>query len=431
MKKISFLSLLLIVVMILGFSPALRVQAQKEVKLSFWTHDHLYIDYFKTRTAEFEKAHPDIKFTWDYVDKPNAPDDALAALAAGEPVPDLLGIERSVFGKFMKNGIIESNFLDLTDLIKDPSEYSQGRMAIYTYKGKLYALESQLAASVFYYQPQIYKDNGADVPKTWEDMVALGDKLGPKGIAQDFATDNGSWFHMLLHQRGGLVFDKDGKFVFPDATNRPLAVEVATLLQKGVQNGTFMKVLDSDVWSGATIPTAYKTGKLLGSVMPDWWSTCCLKPGVQDMAGKWTVGVPPVWKNGGHKTLTWGGTGWAVSSKSPNAALAKEFLGFAYLGTESQVQKFIAINNFPWMLAAYKDPRIAELADPFYGGQKLGTVYAQLADDVPSWYQSEYLPNFFKATGDNMPALFDGKITPDQFVDAVAKTTQEAIDFGS
>jgi hypothetical protein len=29
-----------------------------------------------------------------------------------------------------------------------------------------------------------------------------------------------------------------------------------------------------------------------------------------------------------------------------------------------------------------------------------------------------------------MPALFDGKMTPEEFVDAVIKTTQDAIDFG-
>jgi hypothetical protein len=119
-----------------------------------------------------------------------------------------------------------------------------------------------------------------------------------------------------------------------------------------------------------------------------------------------------------------------VSSKSPNAALAKEFLGCAYLGVESQVQKFIAINNFPWMLAAYKDPRIADFADPFYGGQKIGQIYGQIADDTPTWYPSPFLAAYYKSSGDNLPGLFDAKITPDQFVDTVVKATQDAIDFG-
>jgi ABC-type glycerol-3-phosphate transport system substrate-binding protein len=149
------------------------------------------------------------------------------------------------------------------------------------------------------------------------------------------------------------------------------------------------------------------------------------------MAGQWSMAVPPTWKGGGHATLTWGGTGWAVSSQSPNAALAKEFLGFAYLGLESQVQKFQAINMFPWMLPAYQDSRITGLADPFYGDTKIGQLYAQMAADVPTWYPSAFLSDFFKAAGDNLPGLFDGKITPDQFVDTVVKTTQDAIDFGS
>src|SRR5215468_287810 len=255
MKKFRLPIMLILCVALLSLVLPAPTRAATEVKISGWTHDQLYIDYFKTRTAEFEKLHPDIKFTWDWVVKPSAPDDVLHAIAAGEPIPDLLGIERGVFGKFIKGGIIEKYFVDLTDLIKDPSQYAQSRMAIYSYNGKLYGLESSLSASVFYFQPKIYKDNGIDVPKTWEDMVAAGDKLGPKSIAQDFATDDGSWFHMMLHQRGGLVFDKDGKFVLGDDTNRPLAVEVATLLQKGVKNGTFAVVLGGDVWNGATIPT--------------------------------------------------------------------------------------------------------------------------------------------------------------------------------
>lgn len=431
MKNVKLLSLLVAVALLLALTPSVGVHAQKAVTITAWTADQNYVNYFKTRTAEFEKMHSDIAFTWNWVVKSDAPGSVLTAIAAGETIPDLIGMERKQFNNYMKSDILAKNFLDLTDLIPDPSQYSAAKLAIYSYQGKLYGLESQLAATVFYYQPKIYTANGLKVPTTWEEMVADGDVLGPKGIAQDIVTDDGDVFSMMLHQRGGFIIDKDGNFVLGDATNRPLAVEVATLLQKGVQNGTFMKVLGNDMWSGATISTAYRTGKLLGTVMPDWWSSCCLIPGVKDMAGQWAVAVPPVWKAGGHKTLTWGGTGWMVSSQSPNAALAKEFLGFAYLGVESQVQKYVAINNFPWMLAAYKDPRISDLADPFYGGQKIGQVYAQIADDVPTWYPSPNLSAYYKAAGDNLPGLFDAKMTPDQFVDTVVKTTQDAINFGS
>jgi ABC-type glycerol-3-phosphate transport system substrate-binding protein len=191
-----------------------------------------------------------------------------------------------------------------------------------------------------------------------------------------------------------------------------------------------MVVLGGDVWSGATIPTAYQEGRLAGTVMPDWWASCCLKPGIPEMEGEWAASAPPVWEAGGYGTLNWGGTGWVVSSQSPNAELAWEFLEFMYLGLESQVMRFQQINMFPTMFEAASDSRVTELEDPFFGGQRLGEIYSSLADQVPVWYQSPFGAAANTAMGDNLPGLFDGTLTPEQFVDRVVETTQETIDFG-
>jgi ABC-type glycerol-3-phosphate transport system substrate-binding protein len=420
--------LLAVVLLLLGM--VTWTNAQEEVTLTAWTHDALYVEFFNSRLAEWEAMHPDIKFTYDFQIIPDAWDRYLEALAAGETLPDLLGLEQGGFPKFMKDGIIEKYFVDLTDLVADNrADYAEGRMSIYSYNGKLYGLESSLTASVYYYQPKIFEDNGVAVPTTWEEMLATGEELGKKGIALNVATNSGNWFQMWFDQRGGAVFDAEGNFVFGDETNRALAIEVADYIQKGVANGTLLVVLGDDHWGGVTIPTAYREGRLAGQVMPDWWSSCCLMPGVEEMAGQWKVALPPVWEGGGAETLVWGGTGWAVS-QSANADIAKEFIGFMYLGQESQVQKFEKINMFPWMLSAYDDPRITALEDPFYGGQKLGEIYAQLADGVPVWYQSPFRANWSTAVGDNLPLLFDGSLTPEAFVDTVSAATQEAIDFG-
>jgi ABC-type glycerol-3-phosphate transport system substrate-binding protein len=423
------LTLVCLVLLSLGAT----VSAQEEVTITAWTHDQLYLDFFQQRLPDFQAMHPEVNITFEGVFDSQAPQNALNAIAAGEPIPDMLGIERGQFANFTRNNIIGQFFLDLTDLVADEMDnYAAGRLAIYTFEGKLYALESQLAASLLYYQPAVFEAAGVEVPTTWEQVVnEVGPALVENGSAFTFATNDGSWFMMYFNQRGGVIFDPDGNFTFGDETNRPLAVEVATLLQQGVQNGSFMVVLGGDVWSGATIPTAYQEGSLAGTVMPDWWSTCCLQPYAgPEMAGEWRVAVPPVWEGGGHATLTWGGTGWAVSSASPNAELAKEFLGFAYTGLESQVLKFEAINNFPWYIPAFEDPRVTGLEDPYFGGQRLGEVYGQVAADVPAWYQHPFLPNSITAMGDNLPGLFDGSLTPEQFVDNIVNITQEAIDFG-
>jgi ABC-type glycerol-3-phosphate transport system substrate-binding protein len=236
---------------------------------------------------------------------------------------------------------------------------------------------------------------------------------------------------MFYTQRGGQVFDENGEFVFNSPENRELAIEVATFVQEGVEAGLFFVVLGGDHWAGVSIPTAYREGRLAGQVMPDWWSSCCHKPNVEDMAGEFRIGPPPVWEAGGHSTLVWGGTGWAVTSQSPHAELAWEFLEFMYLGHESQVQRFEKINMFPPMFSAMDDPRVSGLTDPFYGDQAIGAVYSAIAHDTPIWYQSPFRAAWLTAVGDNLPLLFDGTISPEDFVDEVIFITEDEIMFGS
>lgn len=429
MRKLRHSALLLVCLLLIGLGTA--VHAQTEVTLTAWTHDQLYLDYFTSRLPEWEALHPDISFTYDFQVISNAPDAYIQALAAGEPLPDLLGIEQGGFPNFMKNGIVADTFVDLTDIVAPVrDQYAEGRFTIYSYMGRLYALESSLTASVYYYQPAIYEANGLEVPTTWEEALEVGAALHAAGSAFSVATNDGNWFQMMLNQRGAQMFDADGNFVLGDETNRPLAIEVATLIQTGVANGTFFVVLGGDMWSGVTIPTAYHDGSLAGQVMPDWWSGCCLKPGVEDMAGQWAVTTPPRWEGGGSGTLVWGGTGWAVTKNSPNAELATEFLTMMYLGAESQIQRFEQIGMFPTMIEAANDPRVAGLADPFYGGQAVGEVLASLVPEVPVWYQSPFRSNAASAVADNLPGLFDGSLTPEVFVDTVIQLTQDAIDFG-
>jgi len=430
MQKARFFGLMALCLGLLSFG-IMTAGAQAEVTLSAWTHDQLYLDYFNSRLEEWEAAHPDTKFTYDFQMISNAPEAYLQALAAGEPVPDLLGLEQGQFPNFMKNGVIAENFVDLTDVIgEDRDKYAEGRFSIYSYEGRIYALESSLTASVYYYQPAIYEKAGVEVPTTWDEVLVAGEKLAAVGSSFGFVTNDGSQFQMMLNQRGVAIFDENANFVLGAEENRAKAIEVAKLIQDGVKNGTFFVVLGGDVWSGVTIPTAYREGRLAGTLMPDWWSTCCLKPNVEDMAGQWAIAKPPVWSDGGFGTLVWGGTGWAVNSKSPNSEIALEFLTFMYLGKESQIQRFEKINMFPNMLEAAADPRVTELADPFYGDQKIGEVYSELANEVPVWYQSPFRSNFNTAAADNLPLLFDGTMTPEAFVDEVIRLTQEAIDFG-
>lgn len=429
MKRLLRRALLFVLPLLFGSS--VYVRAQEEVTLSAWTHDRLYLDYFEARLSEWEAQHPEITFSYDFEVLSDTNGSVLSALAAREPIPDLIGIEQGGFPNFMRDGAVARYFLDLTDLFADNRDaYAEGRLAVYTYDERVFGLESSLTASVYYYQPAIFEANGVEVPTTWEEMLAVGEVLGPKGIALTVATNDGNWLQSMFTQRGANIFNADGEFILNEEENRAKAIEVADLIQRGVANGTFLVLLGDELWSGATVPTSYRQGRLAGQVMPDWWASCCLKPAVEEMAGQWRVAPPPVWEGGGYDTLVWGGTGWAVSSGSPHAELAKEFLEFMYLGVEGQVKKYLEINMFPWMLTAYSDPRISEVEDPFFSGQRLGQIYGQIAAEVPVWYQSPDRAPFITAGVDNLPLLFNGSLTPEAFVDKLIGIVEDSIGFG-
>lgn len=412
------------------FSIGFTAQAQESVTLTAWSTDQRYLDYFNSRLPEWEALHPNTRFTYNFEMIPNAADAYVQALSAGEPVPDLLGIEQGAFPNLMKNGLIAAEFVDLTNVIGDRrDDYAEGTWSVYIYNGRIYALPASLNASVYYYQPAIYEANELEVPATWEQALVVGEQLAAAGSAFSVVTNDGSWFQSMLNQRGGQIFNIAGEFVMGDETNRPLAIEVATHIQQGVANGTFLVVLGGDMWNGEVIPAAYREGRLAGQVMPEWWSTCCLKPSMADMAGRWAVASPPRWAGGGYGTLVWGGTGWAVTDGA-NAALATQFIDFMVLGLEGQVAQFEEISLFPNMIEAAADPRVTGLQDPFYNNQRLGQIYAPLAPEVPVWYQSPFRFSAGQAFADNLPQLFDGSMTPEAFVDVVIHLTQDVIDFG-
>jgi ABC-type glycerol-3-phosphate transport system substrate-binding protein len=426
MKTIKKTALAAIMLAGLILTPAI---AQQDVTISMWTHDPLYIRFFLERAAEWEKQYPQYNFTYDFLHKADALMALQTAIAGGLPLPDLFGIELGMMGPLMRDGLIARYFVDLTDRIADRRhEFIEGRLSIYMYEGGLYGLESALTASVYYYQPALFEAHGVEVPTTWEEFLEVGEVLGQHGVALSvMAPDPNGPFTMFLLQRGAQIFDEHGNFVLGEEPNRQMALEVLNLIRQGIDNGAFYTIGAGEFW-GMTIPTALRTGRMAGIIMPEWYSGCCLKPTLEDMAGQWRVAPMPVWGDGvGHTTTTWGGTGFAISAQSPHLELVWSLLEHAYGTLDGQLTRFEAIGFYPTMYEALRHPRVTELSDPFYGGQQISRVTADVALDMPVQYQSPHFGAYLTAVFDNLPLFFDGTYTAEQFLDKVIHFTEAEI----
>lgn len=409
-----------------------RPEGVEDITLTMWTHDQLYIDYFLEKAQEWEAQWPQYNITYDFQQIPAIDDAILTAIAAGEELPDLYGLEIGTFPRFMRDGIIAEYFIDLTDLIGERRElFVEGRWTPYSYEGRLYGVESALTASAYYHQPAIFEQHGVEVPTTWEEFLATGEQMAGEGVALSVMSDDSQGqYHMLFIQRGGVSFDETGEFVLGEPENRSIAIDVAEFVQRGVESGVFFVVLGGEFWGGS-IPSAFAEGRLAGIAMPDWYAGCCLKPGVEDMAGEWRVAPLPVWEAGGHTTTVWGGTAFTIPKATEHPDVAWSLLEFAYLTLDGQLDRYDAIGFYPTMHEALDHPRVTEAEDPFFGGQSVGEVFAEVALDTPGYYQSANRAFFLTALNENLPLLFDGTLTPEEFVDEVIAITENEIALSS
>ena len=171
MKKFINTSL----IALLAFFGSYSSSFAKDITLSMWTHNQLYVDYFNTYLEEVQAAFPDDNITFDFQVTPDMATNSLTAIASGSEHTDLLGIEISGFGLFMADDIISDNFVPLNDMYGDMSQWNPGKVAAWTHTdGNIYGIESEGCYMVYYYNPSILESYGRTVPSTWEEFMETG-----------------------------------------------------------------------------------------------------------------------------------------------------------------------------------------------------------------------------------------------------------------
>src|SRR5690606_32810558 len=128
--------------------------------------------------------------------------------------------------------------------------------------GKVYALESDNSVSIMYYRADLFEELGIpeDV-ETWEELLDIGAQVAADtGQAIGMVSDGDNTaivqgFTQMLLQRGGGLYDADGRLTLPSEE----AVEVLELMAEGVRTGAFLSLTDP---YGSATAAALKSGSL-------------------------------------------------------------------------------------------------------------------------------------------------------------------------
>ncbi|MCP5367684.1 MAG: extracellular solute-binding protein, partial [Hyphomicrobiales bacterium] len=200
---------------------------------------------FRSWIAEFEAAHPDVKFEW--LDKKGSQWAAFyqTQLAAGTP-PDIIDVQGTLWAQYADSKAI----LDLTPyLAKEPdvlARYNPQMLDYWKLDGRIYGLPYYVNKTLLYYNKNLFKKAGlSGPPKTFDDLIDYAAKIAATSQeATGFLTLNFDWMFWTLFRANGIeMFNAD---MSKAAFNTPEMLAVLKRLAKATADGAINKI----AWTG-------------------------------------------------------------------------------------------------------------------------------------------------------------------------------------
>ncbi|MER8403970.1 sugar ABC transporter substrate-binding protein [Mesorhizobium sp. M0203] len=226
------------------FINRMAVRAQ-EAPLKFW---QFYapggdvkpqVQWFEKLVADWNDGH-DQKVELEYVVNSEyiSGSKLATAFASGEG-PDIFLISPGDFLRYYNGGVLA----DLTPHIEDAAkaDFPESVIANRMVDGKIYGVPMEVEPMAFYYSVKAFEDaklNENDVPKTWDELLAVAKKLTtPSRYGVLFETTPGYYqnftWYPFLWQGGGEFQGKDGKSAF----DSPATVQALKLWQDAINTG--------------------------------------------------------------------------------------------------------------------------------------------------------------------------------------------------
>lgn len=389
MKRIA----LVILTCLLFSSTALAAQ---RVELEMWTFVEDHAQYYRLKAEEFNALHPDIDFVLNVSTFPNEQmhDKLNIALLTGIGAPDIADVEKDKFPGLLTNSA--DQLVDLTPLIdRYRDKIVEARLTLYTRDGITYGIPTHIGTGVIFYNKEIFDAAGINVDdiETWEDYIEAGKKitqdLDGDGEIDVYMTAVPSlhwWvFNIISRQLGSNYFDEQGNVIL----DRPENVRALQMLQDFVYEHKIAEVVSG--YNNVNFYNGANSGRYASILpMPQWYMTR-ITNFMPDLEGKVVVRPIPAWEPGGVRSSSAGGTGTVITKHCRNIDVAMEFLEFAKLSKEGNVDIWTKLGFDPIRRDVCDEPELYQPI-PFFGNEIVMNTIKGLQDDILPFYLSDKYP---------------------------------------
>ncbi|HAR65947.1 MAG TPA: hypothetical protein DCR55_07020 [Lentisphaeria bacterium] len=352
--------------------------------LSIWISSYQDKQYYENMVREYKKVDTSFDAEVHAFGFMEMGDKLTAAIKTGKGAPDIVQLDEIPFSMFLRG---EVPFVDLAERLqrdKLADKFHPQRLALFSQQEKVYGLPQSLSAYVFYYRKDQFEELEISPVSlaTWEKLAEVGESLQQSGQAL-MALDS-SFFEILLRQRGGRMFDEQGK-AFPDMD---LAVEVLTFLKMLNGHGIAIAPGQGSIYMPLFFSSDVMDGEVLCLMGADWYGLDMLQVNAPDMAGKWGIMPLPTWADDpDHKTTfptaTFAGQGLMIYSGSKAIDPSWNFIKWVMTDLEANVARYAQGNSFPAYKPAWTDPRILASSD-YFSGDSMGKTLLDVSKRLPA-----------------------------------------------
>ena len=416
-------------------------------------HELLYQPLFEERNAEAAEDPDQEEVHATLLDSSAMLRRLLAGFWGNTPLPDLVEVETNMMSRFTSGPLDAMGFVDLTDRLAAEgldTRFNPPSFSPWTSRGRIFGLPHDVHPTLLAYRADLFAEAGIDVDAiaTWDDFERLTQPL----LADE--NDDGQpdhyplaiWYsdigtiEPLLLQAGGGYFHADGSAALDRPANAMVLARVV-----GWCFGENRIAIDAPkfTFSGNQLKLQ---GRVACEIMPDWligiW-----KRELPALGGKFKLMPLPAWEPGGRRTSVMGGTmlgfpkrtlqsrgdGSGEASFEEAWAFGKDlYLDRDYAQRLYETSSIISPLTDYWDEAFYHEP------DPFFGGQRVGTMLLEQAPHVPERVPSpfieaaklrmtEVLGSLYRhaqETGDASPATLE-RLAGDLLDEAQARLEEE------
>jgi arabinosaccharide transport system substrate-binding protein len=365
--------------------------------LTMWTFGKIHSDAYKEAAERFS-ANTNHEVDVQLVNFNAVNQKLRSALWAAVNIPDLVEIEKSAAGGFFRGPLDKVGFLDLKPYLERDGILGRipaNALATYSDRGAIFGLPHDIHPVMLAYRADIVDlylaQRGLRMEDlaTWDDFFReLNGLLIPDERYLLQVEHGDAWaYQIFLMQRGGGIFGSLGELRMDD----DIAVETMLWMIPLVAESGGKQVAAS---LGNWQPSYYRgliEGFYIAVLCPDWRSSN-LQTFAKDLHGKMRVVPLPAPVPGGLRTSQIGGTMLGITRSAKDPELAWQFAKDIYFGSPEQHGRlFRTMNILTPDRQSWGDPAYHE-ARPYWSGQVLGEEFIDLADEVPPFYSSAFLP---------------------------------------